>query len=126
MATLNNTAEQSAVEQSDAETAEKLRAMELMQRPEASAAGRCIYWLGIAFAVMHIYFNTIGTLPELWVASIHFAGFALLCALMVPVMHGKSVAGRRFYLLLDCLLGLAAILCAAYLIGFEDALYDRG
>ncbi len=126
MGTLNNTAEPTSAEQTDAETAQKLREMELTQRPEASVTGRCIYWLGIAFAVMHIYFNTLGTLPELWVASIHFAGFALLCALMVPVMHGKTRAGKRFYLFLDCMLGLAAVVCAVYLISFEDALYDRG
>ena len=110
----------------DQETADKLKNLELIQRPEQSFVGRSIYWAGVLFALAHIYFNTLGTLPELWVSAIHFGGFALLCALMVPAFDSQSAAGRRVALLLDVLLGVAAIICTLYLIGFEDALYDRG
>ncbi len=95
-------------------------------RTENFTAGRFVYWAGVLLALLHIYFNTLGTLPELWVSAIHFGGFALICALMVPWSHPDSRQGRRLVLLADILLGLAAILCAAYLIGFEDALYQRG
>lgn len=110
----------------DQDTAEKLKSMELTQRPDDSFAGRFIYWAGVAFALAHIYFNTLGTLSELWVSAIHFAGFALICGLMVPMVRCKTESGRRLTLLLDLLIGVAAIFCTLYLMGFEDALYERG
>ena len=110
----------------DEEVAAKLKSLELVQRPEKSLTGRFVYWGGVLFALAHIYFNTLSTVSELWVSAIHFGGFAMLCALMVPMMRSQTVAGRRITLILDILLGCAAILCALYLIGFEDALYARG
>ncbi|MCL6416399.1 TRAP transporter fused permease subunit [Aestuariirhabdus sp. Z084] len=110
----------------DQDVSEKLQSLELTKRSEDSLAGKLIYWIGIGFALAHIYFNTLGTLSELWVSAIHFGGFALICALMVPAVSTRSRAGGNLVLLLDILLGLASIACAAYLIGFEDALYDRG
>ncbi len=112
--------------QPDRETSEKLKRLELLQRSETSLTGRFIYWAGVAFALVHIYFNTLSTVSELWVSAIHFGGFALLCALMVPMIRCHSAGAQRLTLLLDILLGCAAIVCAAYLIGFEDALYERG
>ncbi|UTW04184.1 TRAP transporter fused permease subunit [Amphritea atlantica] len=110
----------------DQETAAKLKSLELLQRPEHSLTGRFIYWAGVLFALVHIYFNTLSTVSELWVSAIHFGGFAMLCALMVPMVRSSTVAGRRVTLILDILLGCAAVICALYLIGFEDALYARG
>jgi len=110
----------------DQELAEKLQSLELSQRPEGSAVGRFIYWAGVAFALAHIYFNTLGTLPELWVSAIHFSGFALICSLMVPMVRCQTAAGRHLTLMLDILVGIAAVFCSLYLIGFEDALYERG
>ncbi|MDO6564274.1 TRAP transporter fused permease subunit [Amphritea sp. 1_MG-2023] len=112
--------------QTDQETAAKLKSLELVQRPEHSLTGRFIYWIGVIFALAHIYFNTLSTISELWVSAIHFGGFAMLCALMVPAIRSNTMAGRRVALLLDVLLGCAAVACALYLIGFEDALYARG
>lgn len=111
---------------SDQDTAAKLQSMELAKRDEKSATGRFIYWAGALFSVLHIYFNTLGTLSELWVSAIHFGGFALLCALMVPAFRSSNQAMEKLALVLDILLGMAAIICTLYLIGFEDALYDRG
>ena len=110
----------------DQDTADKLKSLELAKRDEHSATGRFIYWAGALFSILHIYFNTLGTLSELWVSAIHFGGFALLCALMVPAFQSSEPAKQKMALVLDILLGLAAVVCAIYLIGFEDALYDRG
>ncbi|RRJ83225.1 TRAP transporter permease [Aestuariirhabdus litorea] len=110
----------------DPELSDKLRSLELTKRADDSLAGKLVYWIGVLLAVAHIYFNTLGTLSELWVSAIHFGGFALVCALMVPAFTTHSANAGRWTLLLDSLLGLAALACAAYLIGFEDALYDRG
>ncbi len=108
------------------DASDKLRSLELAKRPEDSFAGRLIYWFGIAFALAHIYFNTLGTWPELWVSAIHFGGFALICALMVPAVSSRSKVAGNLILMLDICLGLVAVGCAAYLMLFEDALYDRG
>lgn len=110
----------------DQEVSEKLKSLELIQRPEKSITGRFIYWIGVLFALAHIYFNTLGTWSELYVSAIHFGGFALMCALMVPMYKSQKAYHRKLSLLLDILVGLAAVVCTLYLIGFEDALYDRG
>ncbi|MGB0664252.1 MAG: TRAP transporter permease [Pontibacterium sp.] len=100
--------------------------MELSQRSEQSASGRAVYWIGVLFALAHIYFNTLGTLPELWVAGIHFGGFALICALMVPAAKASRFANSKGMLLLDVAIGLVAVASVVYLILAEDALYARG
>ncbi|TPE53372.1 TRAP transporter fused permease subunit [Maribrevibacterium harenarium] len=110
----------------DQETQEKLKGLELTQREENSLSGRFVYWAGVLFALAHIYFNTLGTLSELWVSAIHFSGFALICALMVPALRTSSASGQKKVLLLDIAIGVLAIACTVYLILFEDALYDRG
>ncbi|WP_286238233.1 TRAP transporter permease [Neptuniibacter halophilus] len=110
----------------DQELSDKLKSLELAKRPDQSLTGKLIYWIGVVFALAHIYFNTLGTWSELYVSALHFGGFALICALMVPMFSGQSAASQKLALVLDILLGLAAIICALYLIGFEDALYDRG
>ncbi|MBJ7552678.1 TRAP transporter permease [Marinomonas ostreistagni] len=110
----------------DQEMQDKLKSLELEQRDEASPTGRLIYWAGVLFALAHIYFNTLGTLSELWVSAIHFSGFALICALMVPAFKATTASGRRLALTFDIAIGLVAIACTVYLILFEDALYDRG
>ena len=69
----------------DQHTAERLKSLELTKRDENSLSGRFIYWGGALFALAHIYFNTLGTLSELWVPAIHFDGFALIWSLMVPM-----------------------------------------
>ena len=105
---------------------EKLKGLELTQRPDDSVTGKIIYWVGVVFAITHIYFNTLGTWSELYVSAIHFGGFAFLCALMVPMFNSTDKRKQKLALTLDLLLGAAAVICALYLIGFEDALYERG
>ncbi|MFT6915329.1 MAG: TRAP transporter 4TM/12TM fusion protein [Motiliproteus sp.] len=106
------------------ETQRKLKKLELSQRSPNSLAGKAVYWLGIIFALAHIYFNTLGTLSGLWVSAIHFGGFALICALMVPIQ--KTPRSPKLALALDLIIGLTAVGCTLYLILFEDALYARG
>ncbi|MEH6825720.1 MAG: TRAP transporter permease [Motiliproteus sp.] len=106
------------------QTQQKLQQLELTQRGGEGFTGRLIYWFGISFALAHIYFNTLGTLPELWVSAIHFGGFGLLCALMVPLNLGRRK--QHIALAIDLSIGLIAVGTAVYLILYETALYDRG
>ncbi|RDL43293.1 TRAP transporter permease [Marinomonas piezotolerans] len=110
----------------DQEMEAKLKSLELAQREETSTTGRFIYWAGVLFALAHIYFNTIGTMSELWVSAIHFSGFALICALMVPGFKASTLQGQKWVLAFDVLIGVVAVACTMYLILFEDALYERG
>ncbi|GGY09459.1 C4-dicarboxylate ABC transporter permease [Litchfieldella qijiaojingensis] len=101
-------------------------ASEAPERLEHPWLGRVLFALAIVVALSHLYFNTLSTLSEVWVSALHFGMFGLLCALSVPMLKTRSAGGSRLVLAIDILLGLAALGCAFYLIGFEDALYARG
>lgn len=88
--------------------------------------GQIVFWFGAALSVLHIYFNTLSTYPELWVASIHWGGFALLCALIYPLSPRLSHSKPQLVLVLDIIIGLLALACTAYVIYGFDALYARG
>jgi TRAP transporter 4TM/12TM fusion protein len=81
---------------------------------------------GVALSLAHIWFNTFGTVAELWVSALHFGGLALLCALLYPALPARRPAARRAVLALDLVLGLLALATAVYLILYERALYERG
>lgn len=88
-------------------------------------------WLSVTITVwcvllslLHIWFNTFATLSELWISVTHFAGFAVICALLYP--PHRSVINSRWALGLDICLALGAIACLIYLPLAEDALYQRG
>jgi TRAP transporter 4TM/12TM fusion protein len=81
---------------------------------------------GVIVSLAHIYFNTIATLPELWVSALHFGGLAVLGALLYPVFAARSPVGQWTALVLDLLLGLLAMAAAIHLILYEVALYARG
>lgn len=110
----------------DSQTSERLKSLEGVQRDENSSVGRFIYWAGVLFALAHLYFNTLGTMSELRVSAIHFAGFALICALMVPLKGSRTARGSRWVLAADILIGVLAVATTIYLVLFEDALYARG
>jgi TRAP transporter 4TM/12TM fusion protein len=81
---------------------------------------------GVVVSLGHIYFNTIATLPELWVSALHFGGLAFMGTLMYPAFSARRPAARRAVLALDLVLGLLALATAIYLIVYEQALYDHG
>ncbi|MCC6001209.1 MAG: TRAP transporter fused permease subunit [Pararhodobacter sp.] len=94
-------------------------------RPDDSLPGRMAFWFGIGFSVLHIWFNTIGTLSELWTSVIHFAGFGFMCALLYPAWHARTPLGRKAVLAVDVMLGVAALSLFAYLYVNELAFYRR-
>ena len=96
-----------------------------MTSPETEAQpqpGRLLIVLGVAVSLMHIWFNVGTVLSSLWQNSLHFAGFALMAALVYPLRDKPSLAWRSA----DILLGLLAAGSAIYLIAMEDAIYARG
>lgn len=85
---------------------------------ENGLLGRFIFWFSIAFALFHVWANTLATLPELTLAAIHFAGFGLLAALILP-------AWRTAPLWFDAIIGVCAFACGIYVIFAFDWIYDR-
>ena len=83
---------------------------------------KILLFLGVAIALLHIWFNVFTVLSSLWQNSLHFAGFALLAAYVYPLRKDPSWAWR----IPDILLGLAAASSAIYMIAMEDAIYARG
>lgn len=94
-------------------------------RSDTGIPGRAAYWLGVGLALLHIYFNTLGSVSELRVSAIHFGGFGLMCALLYPAWRAKTRAGRRLALAFDLLLGAAAVSCVAYLFLGEESFATR-
>jgi TRAP transporter 4TM/12TM fusion protein len=94
-------------------------------RSPTSLPGRAAYWLGVGLSLLHIYFNTLGTMSELRVSAVHFGGFGLMCALLYPAWRAKTHAGQQRVLVLDLLIGLAAVSCVAYLFLGEESFADR-
>ena len=78
--------------------------------------------LGIAVAVLHIWFNVVAVLPTLLQNALHFAGFALIAVLLYPLKRD----GGLFWRASDLLLGVLAAGSALYMIAMEDAIYARG
>ncbi|ERB67193.1 TRAP transporter permease [Vibrio coralliilyticus OCN008] len=103
---------------------QELQKFELPTRTDFPLVGTVITTLSVVLSLLHIWFNTIATLPELWISAIHFAGFAIICALWYPA-HG-SLKRNRAALIADIGLVIAILACVVYLPFAEDALYERG
>ena len=85
---------------------------------ETGVLGQFIFWFGVAFALFHIWANTFATMPELTLSAIHFAGFGLLAALVMPAYKGAP-------LWLDIAIGCVALVCGIYAIFAFDWIYER-
>ncbi len=81
-------------------------------------------WLGVAFALFHVYNNWFTAVSELWFAAIHFGGFGALCALGAHRVSERETS-TAFQRATGYVLALAALAVPAYLVLFEDALYLR-
>lgn len=81
--------------------------------------------LAITLAVSHIWMNTFGNVSTLIQNGFHYAGFALLCALAVPVSQ-KTWAAKSGVQFINIAFGLLVAVSAIYLVFAENAIYDRG
>ena len=95
-------------------------------RDENSAAGRVVFWAGVAISIVTVYFNTLGTVSEFWTSAIHFGAFGFLCALIFPFARSNNRRVQKSLLAVDIVIAMLAPACVAYLIYNEQALFDRG
>ena len=87
---------------------------------------KVVFVLGIIVSLLHIYFNIFAILPNLLQNSLHFSGFALLCALVYPLKKSDDSPRGKVSLVFDITIGVVAAVCALYMISMEDAIYARG
>lgn len=83
------------------------------------------YGLGVVLSLLHLYFNVYSLLPDNYIASIHLAGFGILCVLMFPSFR-SSERFQKLGFIIDLVLMSILVVGSAYLILYSDALADRG
>ncbi|MBB4305227.1 TRAP transporter 4TM/12TM fusion protein [Rhodobium orientis] len=82
--------------------------------------------VAVAVSLFHLWANLFATLSTLWLAGVHFAGLAFLCALRFPLFHVGSRRGRNAIFALDVVFGVALAVGTIVLIASENAIYARG
>ena len=87
---------------------------------------KAVYLIGILVSLLHIYFNIFSVLPTLTQNALHYSGFAILCGLVYPLSRSLKKERSNVELTASLCFGLAAAVCAIYLISMEDAIYARG
>ena len=121
--------------------ADKLDAIERAPGAEASDSGgmevfhddsrlkdshlrHVFFWAAVAVSLFHLWANIFATLSTLWLAGVHFAGLAFLCALRFPLWPGKGA--RTLGIVFDVIFAIAVAVGTVVLIGSENAIYARG
>ena len=93
-------------------------------RSFGGAAGWVVRALAVFLSVAHLWLAIFPMLGETARNIFHFAGFALLCALLYPMVR-RGVASRGL-LAVDIAIGVATASAAFYLAFAEGPIYDRG
>ena len=61
------------------------------------------FWLGVIISLMHLWFNTFGFFSTQNQNALHFAGFALMCALLYPV--ARAIGLTELHEMVDVVYG---------------------
>lgn len=86
-----------------------------------------VFWAGVAISLFHVYFNTLGTIEDLWTSALHYGMFGFLCALLYPMVRTRPGSrANRVVGAIDVVFGLLVAWTAVHLILNEVDLYDRG
>ncbi len=108
---------------------------EAKKEGEATVIGLRLFEGGLGFLVaafavfvslIHLFLAIFPWLSELERNALHFACFALLCALYYPMVRRPWSAGTSLGLTIDAAIGILTAAAAIYLALAEDAIYDRG
>ncbi|RED13959.1 TRAP transporter permease [Pontivivens insulae] len=82
--------------------------------------------LCLVLSVGHLYLALFPVISEFERNVFHFAGFALLAALLYPVLPRAGLKKSRTALAFDIALGVIAVSGATWMALAENAIYDRG
>ncbi|WP_424931652.1 TRAP transporter permease [Amaricoccus macauensis] len=95
-----------------------------LTRPLPHWLGLAVSGLAILLSIAHLFLAIFPEVSELERNAAHFAGFALLCALLYPGF-GRRARGN-WPLIIDGFIGIAVAAAAIHLALAEDAIYERG
>ena len=87
---------------------------------------KTVYWFGAALAVLHLVMNFTTLFSTQWQAVLHFTGLGVLCVLLYPVASNKRIARSGIFLGLDISFAVCCLGAALWIMGAQDAIYDRG
>ena len=85
-----------------------------------------VYWLGAAIAALHLVMNFTTLFSTQWQATLHFVGLGVLAFLLYPPLRSERLARSRVLLALDVGLAVGFVVATAWIVGAEDAIYERG
>ena len=100
-------------------------AHEAATRELTGPGGAVFAALAVIVSLYHIYANIIGIGADNWMVALHFAGFALLCALRYPATR-KGGGTTSTLPVFDTCLGIIVAAATAFIIASEDTIYDQG
>lgn len=83
----------------------------------------CAFALALAMALFHLAVAWVPFVSDFERNTLHFAGFAVLCALVFP-MHAGIVSAKE--VVVDVLFACIVAVAAVYLAWAEDGIYARG
>ena len=95
-------------------------------REVPSAIAKVVSVLAVLIALAHMALALFPVISELQRNAFHFAGFALLCAILYPMSRRAWSAKSRTGLYIDISIGIIAAASAIYLSLAENAIYERG
>ncbi|MGB5668940.1 MAG: TRAP transporter fused permease subunit, partial [Sedimenticolaceae bacterium] len=85
-----------------------------------------VYWFGAAIAVLHLVMNFTTLFSTQWQNTLHFVTLGILAVLLYPPIRSARVAASRLWLGFDIVLGIVITVATLWIVGAEDAIYDRG
>ncbi len=96
------------------------------QRHFTGLASRALTALAVFLSLAHMFLAIFPWLSELDRNIFHFAGFALLAAILYPMSRSRAWMQSRAALAIDVGIGVVTVLAAIHLAFAEDAIYARG
>jgi len=85
-----------------------------------------VYWFGAAIAVLHLVMNFTTLFSTQWQNTLHFVTLGILAVLLYPPIRSARVAASRLWLGFDIVVGIVITVATLWIVGAEDAIYDRG
>ncbi len=112
---------------SSAEAGVRVNISNSAYRASLPAVQWAVLGLGVGISVFHLLANTVLTVAIFWQNGLHYSLFALMCAIVMPMVQADgSVRRERLLLALDVTIGLLVVAATVFLFSREDAIYRRG
>ncbi len=105
---------------------EHTEAVEVSVRDMPRALALIISAIAVFISLAHLALALFPVISELQRNAFHFAGFALMCAIVYPMSRHDWSARSKAGLILDVGIGVIAASAAIYLSLAENAIYERG